>query len=219
MNSLLPNLSPDFLPDLLQGMLVNFQIAAVALVLGLAFAIPLVLMRIGGGLAGGTAGLLVALMRAAPTFVVMFFLLNALPSSVGISGAMIVSVSLVPYAAAYIADSGVDALREWRAGSHLAGLLILPNIARAFFVMVMSSSTGAAIGVKEGIAVILHQSEKARGIGDMMVLFAIGIVCFGVPLQGGFAIIRMIQARLGQASLPEEEAALTGEATLPVEPT
>ena len=219
MNQLLPNVSPDFLPNLLLGMSVNFEIAAVALMLGLALAVPLVLMRMGGGLAGGTAGLLVALMRAAPTFVVMFFLLNAMAGGLGISGAMIVSVSLVPYAAAYIADSGVDAAREWRAGSRLAGLLFLPNVARAFFVMVMSSSTGAAIGVKEGIAVILHQAEKARGIGDMMVLFAIGIVCFGIPLQGGFAVIRLIQARLGQGSLPEEEAALTGEVTLPVEPT
>ena len=217
MNSLLPHLSPDFFGLLLLGMSVNFEIAAVALVLGLAVAAPLVLLRLGGGIAGRIAAALVALMRAAPTFVVMFFLLNTLPRGLGLTGAMAVSASLVPYAAAYIADSGVDAMQQLRAGSRLAGLLILPNIARAFFVMVMSSSAGAAIGVREGIAVILRQAEQARGIGDILLLFAIGIVCFGVPLQAGFAVIRAIQARLGRPALPEEEAALTGEATLPAE--
>jgi len=217
MSHLLPNLTPEFFRLLLLGMAVNFEIAAAALALGLALAVPLVLLRLGGGIFGRVASVLVALMRAAPTFVVMFFLLNALPRGIGLSGAMIVAVALVPYAAAYIADSGVDAVRQLRAGSRLAGLLILPNIARSFFVMVMSSSAGAAIGVREGIAVILRQAEQAHGLGEILVLAAIGVICFGVPLQLGFAIIRVIQAHLGRPSLPEEEAALTGEATVPVE--
>jgi ABC-type amino acid transport system permease subunit len=217
MSHLLPNLTPEFFRLLLLGMAVNFEIAAAALALGLALAVPLVLLRLGGGIFGRVASVLVALMRASPTFVVMFFLLNALPRGIGLSGAMIVAVALVPYAAAYIADSGVDAVRQLRAGSRLAGLLILPNIARSFFVMVMSSSAGAAIGVREGIAVILRQAEQAHGLGEILVLAAIGVICFGVPLQLGFAIIRVIQAHLGRPSLPEEEAALTGEATVPVE--
>jgi len=219
MSGWLPDLSPDFFGLLLLGMSVNFEIAAIALALGLAAAALLVPLQLsGGGIAGGFARVLVALMRASPTFVVMFFLLNVLPPhSFGLTGAMTVALSLVPYAAAYISDSGVDAVRHLRAGSRLAGLLILPNIARAFFVMVMSSSAGAAIGVREGIAVILRQAEQARGIGDILVLFAIGVVCFGIPLQVGFAVIRAIQARLGRATLPAEEAALTGEATVPAE--
>ena len=123
-------------------------------------------------------------MRAAPTFVVMFFLLNVLPHRDALSGVVIVAVSLVPYAAAYVADSGADALRQFHSGSPLAGLLILPNIARAFFVLVMSSSAGAAIGVPEGIAIILRQAEKMPSTGDMLVLFAIGIACFGIPVAG-----------------------------------
>lgn len=217
MSHWLPNLTPDFFRLLLLGMAVNFEIAAAALVLGLGLAVPLVLMRLGGGILGRAASLVVGLMRAAPTFVVMFFLLNALPRGIDLGGALIVAAALVPYATAYIADSGVDALHQLRAGSRLAGLLILPNIARAFFVMVMSSSAGAAIGVREGIAVILRQAEQAHGIGEILVLAAIGTVCFGVPLQAGFALIRLVQARLGRPSLPEEEAALTGEATVPVE--
>jgi hypothetical protein len=146
----------------------------------------------------------------------MFFLLNALPRS-GLSGVMIVAVSLVPYAAAYACDSGVDAIRQFRDGSTLACFLILPNIARAFFVLVMSSSAGAAIGVPEGIAVILHQAEKLPSIGDKLLLFAIGVACFGIPLQAGFAVIRLIQRHLGRAALRHQQEPLTGEAAVPVD--
>jgi hypothetical protein len=208
-------LSPNFLPAFLGGMAVNFEIGGMALAFGLGLGILLALARLQGGLAGRAAGLLVALMRAAPTFVVMFFLLNALPHG-GMSGMMIVAISLVPYAAAYVADSGVDAIGQFRAGSPLC-FLFLPNIARAFFVLVMSSSAGAAVGVTEGIAVILRQAEKLPTIGDKLLLFAIGIACFGIPLQAGFAAVRLIQGRLGRIALRSRGEIQTGETSVAAE--
>jgi hypothetical protein len=193
----LTDVLPRFLPAFLFGMSVDFEIAGLALALGLVLGFLLALARFRGGIVGAPASLVVGLMRAAPTFVVMFFLLNALPRA-GLSGVMIVAVSLVPYAAAYVADSGVDALRQWHAGSHLACLLFLPNIARAFFVLVMSSSAGAAIGVPEGIAILLREAQKLPSVGDMMILFGVGIVCFSIPLQAGFAAVRLLQRYLGQ---------------------
>jgi hypothetical protein len=59
-------------------------------------------------------------------------LLNALPREARLSEVMIAAMSLVPYAAAYVADSGVDARRQLRTGSPLACILILPKITRAF---------------------------------------------------------------------------------------
>ncbi len=202
MNLSIDRLSPNFLPSFLAGMAVNFEIAAIALALGLILGVLLALARVYGGATGIAAGSIVGLMRAAPTFVVMFFLLNALPRDARLSGVMIVAMSLVPYAAAYVADSAVDALHQLRTGSPLACFLILPNIARAFFVLVMSSSAGAAIGVPEGVAVILRQAEKLSSLGDMLVLFAIGVACFGFPLQAGFAVIRLIQHRFGRSIVP-----------------
>ena len=135
----------------------------------------------------------------------MFFLLNSIPRGatlfgmpVAVSGVMAVALSLLPYAAAYVADSGVEAVQQMRKGSPLGALLFLPNLARAFFVLVMSSSAGAAIGVSEGIAVILRQAEQLPALGDRLVLFAFGVVCFGIPLQLGFALIRLLQRRLGR---------------------
>ena len=75
--------------------------------------------------------------------------------------------------------------------------MFLPNITRAFFVLVMSSSAGAAIGVPEGIAVILRQAEQLPALGDRLVLFAIGIV-LSDPAAAGFAVMSLVQRRLSR---------------------
>ena len=198
-------LSAEFIPELLAGMVVNFQIAAIALVVGLALGALLALARFGGGVLGAIATSLIGLMRAAPTFVVMFFLLNIIPRDatlfgIGVapSGIMIVALSLVPYSASYVADNGAEALKQLRAGSPLGALQFLPNITRAFFVLVMSSSAGAAIGVTEGIAVILREAVLLPSLGGKLVVFAIGILFFGITLQAGFALMRLLQRHLGR---------------------
>jgi hypothetical protein len=217
MSPLIQSLLSDFLPAFLAGIAVDFEIATIALTLGVALGLVLAIARFQGGLVAIPAGVLVGLMRAAPTFVVMFFLLNTLPRGGSLSGLMIVALALVPYAAAYVADSALDALRHFRSGSLQASLLVLPNIARAFFVLVMSASVGAAIGVPEGIAVILREAEKAGSLGDMLLFFAIGLACFGIPLQAGFAVIRLIQRHLGRAAVRYAEGAPAAIETAPAE--
>ncbi len=209
-------LSSDFLPSFLAGMLLNFEIAGLALGFGLALGLLLAVARFYGGIARIGSAAVVGLMRAAPTFVVMFFLLNALPRDIGLSGATIVALSLVPYAAAYVADAGLDALHQLRRGSPLAAFLILPNIARAYFVMVMSSSAGAAIGVPEGVSMILREAEKTHSLTAMLGLFAVGVACFGIPLQGAFAVIRLIQRRLGRLASRSRHIAPAGEGAVPI---
>ena len=67
----------DYVPSLLAGMVTNFEISIIALLLGLVVGIPFAALRFYGGRAGAAfAAIVVSLMRAAPTFVVMFFLLN-----------------------------------------------------------------------------------------------------------------------------------------------
>lgn len=197
--------SADFLARLLAGMAVNFEIAGIALAIGLAFGLLLATARLGPAVVKGPTVLVLGLMRAAPTFVVMFFLLNAVPQDaalfgigIALSGVMTVALSLVPYSAAYVADNGVEAIRQWRGGSPLGALLFLPNVTRVFFVLVMSSSTGAAIGVSEGIAVILREAERMATLADKLVLFAVGVLCFGAVLQGGFALINLLHRRISR---------------------
>ena len=195
----------DFIPSLLAGMVTNFEISFLALLFGLLVGLPLALLRLQGGrAASGFSATVISLMRAAPTFVVMFFLLNVVRDvsvfgvKLTMSGVMTVAVSLVPYSAAYIADAGLEAMRQWQRGSHLGALLFLPNVTRAFFVIVMSSGAAAAIGVPEGISVILRESALLPTLGDRLVVFAVGIVLFGVPLQLGLAFMRWLQRDLGR---------------------
>ncbi len=204
------HLTSGFLPAVLAGMAVNFKIAGIALAAGLALGLLFAYAQVCSAATRYAATPLIALMRAAPTFVVMFFLLNAIPRDAtlfgmpfALSGVMIVALSLVPYAAAYIADSGVEGLRQWRSGSRRGALLFLPNVTRAFFILVMSSSAGAAIGVTEGITVILRHAEQLPLLSDRLALFALGIVLFGVPLQAGIAVVRWIQRRLSHAVTSE----------------
>ena len=209
MSPLAARLASDFLPRFMVGMAVNFEIAALALALGLGLGLLLAFARLSGrGLVGAAAVSIIGVMRAAPTFVVMFFLLNAVPRDarllglpIALSGVMMVALSLVPYSAAYVADNAAQAVRQWRHGSSLGALLFLPNVARAFCVLVMSSGAGAAIGVNEGIAVILRQSELLPSLGEKLVLFGVGVALFGIPLQAAFYLIRVLQAHLGRIML------------------
>lgn len=195
MSNMLP---PDFLSDFVTGMIVNFEIAGLSIVAGLALGLLFAYARDRGGFAGAVASPIVALMRAAPTFVLMFFILNALPKdgALQLSGVMIVALSLVPYSASFVADTGVDAIRDMRGDSKHGALLFLPNVMRAFFVLVMASSAGAAIGVPEGITVILQHTQHLPTLGDKLLIFVTGIVLFSIPLQIGFGILNLVRRRL-----------------------
>ena len=73
--------------------------------------------------------------------------------------------------------------------------------------LVMSSSAGAAIGVTEGIAVILREAVLRPALGDKLILFAVGILFFGITLQAGFALVRMLQRYLGRRTVRNESRA------------
>ena len=205
MTVLVALIDSGYLADLLAGMAVNLQIAVMALGLGLALGLPLGVMQLGGRLQRRLVAPLIGWMRVAPTFVVMFFLLNVIPRDASLfginlelAGPLIVALSLVPYAAAYAADNGREAFRQLRGGSTDSALLFLPNIARAFFVLVMSSSAGAAIGVSEGVAVVLREAERWSSLGEKLVVFGVGVLAFGIVFQIGFALMRLLGRRLAR---------------------
>ena len=74
MTPLFAQLLSNFLPRFLAGMAVNFEIAAISITLGVGIGLVLAMARVSGGPIGRVAATMIAVMRAAPTFVVMFFL-------------------------------------------------------------------------------------------------------------------------------------------------
>jgi hypothetical protein len=212
MTFLLERLSASaFLTHFLAGMAVNYEIAGIALVIGLVAGLTLAQASLAGGRTKLLCASLISVMRAAPTFVVMFFLVNAIPRHatlfglpVAPSGPFAVALSLAPFAASYVFGNGVEALKHLRRGSAVNALLFLPSIMRAFFVLVLSSSAGAAIGVTEGVAVILHETQQLTGLADKLLLFGIGVFCFGAPMQSAFALVRVLHRRLSLMALQNE---------------
>lgn len=193
---------PGFLPVFLAGLVVNLEIAAASLALGLALGLPLALSLGAGRALSSPAGVVVGLLRAAPTFVVMFFLLNILPREIAIAGhdiqtgLLAVILANAAYAVAYIADNGLVALRALRAGNIATAVLFLPNVTRAFFVLTLASSMAAAVGTPEAIFVTLRQAERMLALGDQVMLFLFVMLFFGAVLQTVFAVINAVRAAI-----------------------
>jgi His/Glu/Gln/Arg/opine family amino acid ABC transporter permease subunit len=182
-------LLPRFIPEFLAGLVVNFQIAICALLGGMLLGAPLAYARFRNGLASTPAAWLVGLMRTVPTFVVMFFLVNVVPA-LGAPGRqfamtpwLAVVLSLTLYSTAYVSDHAVEAMRQLRSGSPVAAMLFVMGLVRAFFVMVLSSGFGAAVGVVEATTITLRAIETLPKAGDRVMLIALVIVIFTVCFQ------------------------------------
>lgn len=200
---MIPELLPQFLPAFFAALGVNFSIAAAAVSGGLLVGLPLAAARLSSGRGGRAAAALVALLRAAPTFVVMFFLLNALPAQGALgpwqlvmSPWLAVTLALAVYASAYVSDNALVAWQQWREGSRAAALLFLMGLVRAFFVMVLSSGFGAAVGVIEATTETLRALEGLPALGDKLMLMSVVVLIFVAIFQGIYAAIDSLRRRL-----------------------
>lgn len=144
------------------------------------------------------AGTVVALLRAAPAFVLMHVLLHALPARWAVSPGGAVSLALSAYAAAYVADNLLAALQDRRAGARGGGLLFAMGLARAYFVMVLSSGFGAAVGVTEATAVTLRTLEQLPATADRLWLIGGVVLVFIVLRQGVNATIFVVSRGVGR---------------------
>jgi hypothetical protein len=202
-SDLLSFLPPDFMPALLGGMVVNFQIASLTLIASLLIGGLLTAVSLTGGFVAGTVTFLISMIRAMPTFLVMISLLYLLPRQIQIAGLTlplsnisIVVLSLLPYGVAYVFDNFSESIRQWRRGQMVTALQLLPNLSRMYFILIMSSASGAAIGVTEGVATLMRYSNRVETVDERLMIFAVGIVLFGLVMQAGFALVNVLRAAL-----------------------
>lgn len=194
-----------FLPAFFKGLAVNFELAFWVLLGGLPIGAVLAFLRLGMGWTARLTGWLVALLRAVPTFVVMFFLVNVLPGNFSVLGIpmsmtpkVAIVLALIIYMTAYVSDNGLDALRQLRTGSTVAALLFLMNLVRAFFVTVLSTSFGAALGVVEAVTVTLRAIEAMPLVSDRLLLIAIVMLILTVCFQTIYQLINLLRGKLMQ---------------------
>jgi ABC-type arginine/histidine transport system permease subunit len=199
----MPDLHAGFIPAFLSGLAVNFGIALWALAGGLLIGLPIAWLRVGEGRVARLADLVVVPLRTAPSFVVMFFLLNVLPPRLSVAGWefgvtpwLSVVLSVAVYVCSYVADNAVDALRHLRGGNRAAALLFLPGLVRAFFVAVLSSGAGAAVGVAEAISITLREVERLPAPEDKILLMLGVVLFFVLTFQALYAVLDRVRLRL-----------------------
>jgi His/Glu/Gln/Arg/opine family amino acid ABC transporter permease subunit len=211
-----------FVGAFLTSFLTNIWVAAASLALGLIVGAPLAWLRHRSRWLGRLAALLTSLLRAAPTFVVMYFLLNIMPNDFDILGlvlplpnVMLLVLALAIYAAAYVSDNLLDALRHHERGATAAALLFIPNMMRAFFVLVMASSVGAAIGVHEAVTTTLRETDRLSTIGSRIGLVIAVILFFASIMQlARLGASRLTRALSRRGSAPAIQVNSTAEASL-----
>ncbi|WP_420411348.1 hypothetical protein [Roseibium sp.] len=183
-----------------EGLLVNFQIAISALVIGL----------LSGGLLAYLSNFRnpvvkwgiewsISILRATPVFIAMFFLAGVLrPHYTGLEAyftdpkIMFVALACLPYITSYAYDQVSEALSQWRRGAHRAAMLLIPNMARSFQVLVSASCFGAAIGVNEAMSVVLSEAELLGDSAWRFVLYALTVLMFFGLMQTVVASSRML---------------------------
>lgn len=193
----------DFLPELWAGFLVNLWVALAAVLMGLAFGLPLALIRDRWRWSEYPVRWLIRLMQAAPVYVVMFFLLNLLPARIYLGPWRVTATALAALIIAqglnmiaYMEENALQALGHLRRGERAQALLFLPNVMRGFIVVVMSSGIGAAIGVTEAVGVTLRQAQKLPDLADRVILFVL-VIGFFVTVFGTLnALLRRLMQRL-----------------------
>ena len=182
----------NFIGDFLLALVTNFGVAAGSLMLGGIIGGGLAFLRFRTRWAGRVASAITGLLRASPTFVVMFFLLNIIPSGISvfdttvpIPATLVLILALSVYSSAYVSDNLLDTLRHLDSGATGAALLFIPNTLRVFVVLVMASSTGAAIGVREAVTTTLRQAERLPTIGGRIALVLAVILFFALLMHLG----------------------------------
>ena len=186
-----------FVPELLAGFMINLQIAFAAVVIAVVFGVPLALLRQKVPQTRWIVRPGVRLMQAAPTYVIMFFVLNLLPRNFSVFGvaatglaAVIVAQSV--YLTSYVAENAFQALEHLRRNQPEDALLFLPNLLRGFVVVVMSSGFGAAVGVSEAVGTTMKRAEQLHGLPQRIVLFVLVIAFFIAVFATANGVIRRV---------------------------
>jgi ABC-type proline/glycine betaine transport system permease subunit len=178
-----------FAPAFLAGFLVNLEIAAGAMLIGLAIGGALAVAASNIGWLNRPVSILVQLLLCLPGYVVMFFLVNMAGSGHGV---FVVILAQTVFTTAYCNEIAKHGLRDLLSGDRRRAGLFIPNAIRGFTITTMSSGVAAAVGIPEAVGVTMHQAEHLPEFQDRIVLFLCVIGFFAVF----FGLVKAASARM-----------------------
>ena len=97
-----------------------------------------------------------------------------------------------------MADNALDALRQLRTGSTAAALLFLTNLLHAFFVTMLPTSFGAALGVVEAVTVTLRAIEAMPLVSSRLMLIGVVMLVLTVCFQTIYQLVNLLRSKLIQ---------------------
>jgi len=179
---------PDFIIGFLAAFRTNLVIAVCALGVGLLLGAVFAYLLSRGGVIIKAVGLpVISLCRAFPVFVLMFVLWNFIPRSQSLAAPgfisdadLILILALSAYSVSALFDVVFDALHFRSTGDQERVWLVIPNVFRIFVILVMSTSIGAAIGVKEAVTYTLIFSDGLVDRSQKIMLLLLATVFFAV---------------------------------------
>lgn len=180
-----------FLNKFLMGFLVNLKITALCCLVGGIAAVPVAAARLGTNrFFKAIANAFLTLCRAAPVFVVLFFLLGQFTTEnetlelwFGDTRVGIAVLAIAPFVVHHFAGHFEDFTFQYWLRDYHGAFVMFPNIARSIIVIFSASCLGAAIGVSEAMsALFIHADSQDSGFLRLCVL-AFGALFFVMIAQ------------------------------------
>ena len=195
---------PDFIIGFLAAFRTNLVIAVCALGVGLLLGAIFAYLLSRGGVIIKAVGLpVISLFRAFPVFVLMFVLWNFVPRSQSLAAPgfisdadLILILALSAYSVSALFDVVFDALHFRSTGDQERVWLVIPNVFRIFVILVMSTSIGAAIGVKEAVTYTLIFSDGLVERSQKIMLLLLATVFFAVFFAAAKLMLDQLTRRI-----------------------
>lgn len=155
-----------FIKEFLSSFVVNLEVAIGSLLLGLVIALPLTYVRRMRGVYATLAEVVIAFFRAFPVFVLLYVLFNAssyqfITNAFGLDflELVIVILALSAYSVTAVSDAMLDSWKKLDSGDLHLAMLFIPNCFRIFTILILASSIGAAIGLRDSVAFSIHEMD------------------------------------------------------------
>jgi ABC-type amino acid transport system permease subunit len=198
---------PDFILGFLAAFRTNLVIAVCALGVGLLLGAVFAYLLSRGGVIIKAVGLpVISLFRAFPVFVLMFVLWNFVPRSQSLAAPgfisdadLILILALSAYSVSALFDVVFDALHFRSTGDQERVWLVIPNVFRIFVILVMSTSIGAAIGVKEAVTYTLIFSDGLVERSQKIMLLLLATMFFAVFFAAAKLMLDQLTHRIKRA--------------------
>lgn len=175
--------------EYLGAFLVNLRIGLIALLIGAVAGFVTARLRLSGGVVAGITNAVISMLRAFPVYVLMFVLLNFLASSflvslLGTAYAIeaVLILALSAYSSSAASDAFIDFINHSRSKRSAQAWLIVPNLFRIFTIIVIGSSVGAAIGVKEAVTYTLTLADSLYSRTDRILVITASMLFFALVL-------------------------------------